>query len=84
VSSIAAALHKLDESLEILEIAAEIASANRNEQKVKAVSSQHDLFAGSPVNQNYSNNSNSVVDTSLIARKLDLTISKVEKLLQEG
>jgi hypothetical protein len=73
VSSIQQALGGLFDSLERLE-----SSANRQEHKAVKVrkQDQQDLFSGIA--------SAFAVDPALVARKLDNTIDKIEKLLREG
>jgi len=73
VSSIQQALGQLFDSLERLET-----TAVRQEQKVVKVrrQEQQDLFSGIA--------SAFAVDPALVARKIDGTIEKIEKLLREG
>ena len=73
MSSIQQALGQLFDSLERLET-----TAVRQEQKVVKVrrQEQQDLFSGIA--------SAFAVDPALVARKIDGTIEKIEKLLREG
>ena len=73
MSSIQQALGQLFDSLERLE-----STAGRQEQKVIKIKrqEQQDLFSGIA--------SAFAVDPALVARKLDGTIEKIEKLLREG
>jgi signal recognition particle receptor subunit beta len=83
VSEIINALKRLNQSLEKLESA-----AVEQENRVLQIN-QQDLFSAGapPVNQNATTEeaaSGYAVDPALVARKLDLAIEKVEKLLREA
>ena len=77
MTAIASAISALSQSLENLESA-----ASAQEQKALKLQ-QQDLFNAKPVNGN-SSNGHHMVDPAILAKKLDVTIERIEQVLREG
>ena len=79
MTAILNALTALNQSLENLEIAA----ATQEQKALKL--QQQDLFNGSAMSANGSNgNGHYSVDPAILAKKLDITIERIEQVLREG
>lgn len=75
-SAIKSSLNKLNESVERLEKAMQKAPAGSK-------AGQHDLFGGAMAGKQAANNGSNI-DAKALAKRLDSTIERVERLLMEG
>ena len=87
VTTIVNAISALTQSLDKLETAAsEQVIKSEQAQKKAALAGQQDLFNGNGHKSNGVANGNGAIaiDPALLAKKLDVTIERVEQLLKEG